>query len=592
MSHAVPAPANPLPRTSASTGRYLAAIAAITLLATGVRAYRLGSRDFWFDESCTHVHVRNLFLPDASPLPLSERPLAAYYAVAWAWTRAFGDSEVAYRSLSLVASVLLVPVLGYAARRLAGPAAGRIAALLAAFNPLSVYYAREARPYALWMLLLSGTLALLIVAVQRNRRRDWCGFGFALLLTLHFHAFTIWWAPWSVALVAFAGDRRAAVRRWLLTLLVVGVAYLPMLVSAVVPVARLGSNAWIADAPQDHWPILRSLSAWLPAGEYPQHLHGLSLLSSDTIAVVPETVSVGISFTTIALIALLAGSSLLRRQGPWQAGPSPRPRVDRSRDAPSSSAATSAGTSPAAGDPNRGANPNPGCAPETMHPSRATLALALLSLGPLLMMQAYASWVRPCYVVGRYDLVGWPTFILGLAVCASTTRLPRGAIAALVVLLGLCSVDPLLRMGQTPPGSSFAKARASRVSQLASPTDLVVTLSYDRAYLAYYLDRTGFQARIRSFPRSLDEHIGWVDTVADLTPEALSTLTADAGGLIEAADAVHLRGGSVWFLPDSLDPQNRGARAPIHRVLGMSLAAARYRIVPADEPLLIGRLER
>ena len=319
MSHPSPSSPEPLRPASGWSGRTVAVLVGLTLLAAGLRGSHVGARDFWFDESCTYVHVHDLFRADSPPLPLSERPLAAYYGLVWAWTRLFGESEVGYRSLSVVASVLTVPVMGWAARSIGGSTVGWICALLAALNPLSVYYAREARPYACWTLLLSISFALLLLAVERNRRRDWALFGFALLLTLHFHAFTLWWAPCSVAVVVLGSDRRAALRRWIVAMLVVGAAYLPMLLVVVVPVASLGSNAWIGDAPGTLAPIVRTLSAFLPAGEYPGHLRGLSLESPDTVPFFPEWVSSVESFVVIATIVVLMGLSLrIGRRNRWE----------------------------------------------------------------------------------------------------------------------------------------------------------------------------------------------------------------------------------------------------------------------------------
>jgi hypothetical protein len=87
--------------------------------------------------------------------------------VAWVWARIFGFGEPGLRSLSALVGVLAVPVAYGAAAKLISKRAGVIAAALATFSPLLIWYSQEARAYE-FVVLLTG-LSLLTFAFASDR---------------------------------------------------------------------------------------------------------------------------------------------------------------------------------------------------------------------------------------------------------------------------------------------------------------------------------------------------------------------------------------------------------------------------------------
>jgi 4-amino-4-deoxy-L-arabinose transferase-like glycosyltransferase len=79
----------------------------------------------------------------------------------------FGESDFAFRYPSLLAGVLLIPLLFQFGRRLHGRSLGIIAALLTAVNPLYIWYANEARMYTLLVLLTTAATYALWSLVQQ-----------------------------------------------------------------------------------------------------------------------------------------------------------------------------------------------------------------------------------------------------------------------------------------------------------------------------------------------------------------------------------------------------------------------------------------
>jgi mannosyltransferase len=122
------------------------------LLAAGLRFYRLAGQSFWSDEGNSVALARASLAEIAARTALDIHP-PLYYWLLHGWMQLFGDSEVAVRSLSAAAGVLLVALIYRLGARLFDTWGGLLAAFIAALSPFQIYYAQEARMYALLALL-------------------------------------------------------------------------------------------------------------------------------------------------------------------------------------------------------------------------------------------------------------------------------------------------------------------------------------------------------------------------------------------------------------------------------------------------------
>ena len=136
----------------------------IILLAFALRVYRLDAQAIWWDESLSvyratrdlgtvlanTILIQNIVTTDTVP--------QCYFLFVHFLIRAFGTSEFALRFFSVIANVATIPLLYVLARRWLGNSAALTAALLGALSPFYVWYAQEARPYAL--VLFWSTLAV------------------------------------------------------------------------------------------------------------------------------------------------------------------------------------------------------------------------------------------------------------------------------------------------------------------------------------------------------------------------------------------------------------------------------------------------
>ncbi len=153
------------------------ALLGIVLAAFALRVYHLDAMSFWSDEGISVLRARFDIPALLANLPAEHVPL--YFAGLHYWMGVAGEGDFAVRFFSLVFSVLAVPLVYKVARASVGPGvAAWLAALFVAVNPLQVWYAQEARMYALLVALVAGAAWCLLVAVSdlrdgRPAQRGW-----------------------------------------------------------------------------------------------------------------------------------------------------------------------------------------------------------------------------------------------------------------------------------------------------------------------------------------------------------------------------------------------------------------------------------
>ncbi len=147
----------------------------LTLFAFGRSVWALGEKSLWWDESLSLHRARQdlvtvlsntIVLTDnvESVVTVDDHP-PLYFLALWLAVRAFGETDLALRYVSVIFGVLIVPLLYSTARRLFGqrlrqqrtssPAVA--AAALGALSPMFLWFGQEARMYT--MLACMGLLS-------------------------------------------------------------------------------------------------------------------------------------------------------------------------------------------------------------------------------------------------------------------------------------------------------------------------------------------------------------------------------------------------------------------------------------------------
>lgn len=434
-----------------ATTSWTLGVVLLTAFALALRAYRIGVQELWGDESISHTMAT---MPDWIALNASGPNPPLYYLLLRGWVALAGESEAALRGFSAVAGSLAVAACAWAGREILGRRVGLWSAAFVAVAPIHVYYSQEARTYA-WL-----TLALFLVlgsawrAARVDSPRAWIGFGLAALAAVYSHYFALL-ALVPVVLLPLLAEERGRSRRRALRLGValagVGVGLAPwLLLSFGFSDSTLRRVDWIQAA----W------EATPPALAIPKSL--------EVFAIGPErsTLSIflkqytgleyplwlrGLGLASVFAIAVAAASR-------WRDGSVGVSRLGARK-----------------------------------------LWLALCLALPLLALWVVSFW-KPLYVVGRYDLVGFPAFALlaglGLAKLGGGGRTLRPGlfvVLALSLVIGT-KLGLYYREAAAPPSVPDREAAALLVDQVATG-EAVVIMGEDFDPFLYYLRRQGYACR-------------------------------------------------------------------------------------------------
>ncbi len=267
---------------------------ALLLVAAAIRILVLDNQSFWQDEALTAYEARLPLGAMITTIVHVETSPPLYFVLIWAWGHVFGTSDVALRSVSMLAGVALVPVAYVSARDLVSPCAGVVAAALVTFNPFLIWYSQEARAYMLLALLSGLSFMWFVRARAKPTRRNvaWWAICSSLALMTHF----------------FAGFLVAPEALWLLwvarTCLVgAAVGLVAAVQLAMLPFAFTDTGhgvGWIAHSPQ-HVRLSQAISEW-----------GVSILYRRT-TVEEGLLGGAVALVLVVLLLVLGGDRRIRR---------------------------------------------------------------------------------------------------------------------------------------------------------------------------------------------------------------------------------------------------------------------------------------
>ncbi|ADZ69753.1 glycosyltransferase family 39 protein [Polymorphum gilvum] len=169
-------------------------LAAILALAALLRLPGLDRTSLWYDEAVSWSQSSLPFGAMVAAVAGDNYP-PLHNILLWAAIRLFGDGEVVLRLPSALASILAVWLLYRLGRSLFGPATGLLAAFLLALSPFQVWYAGEARMYALFAACGLAFLWAAAEALRRPCRRAFWLATLAAALFLYCHIY----AAFSIA---------------------------------------------------------------------------------------------------------------------------------------------------------------------------------------------------------------------------------------------------------------------------------------------------------------------------------------------------------------------------------------------------------
>jgi len=168
--------------------RATVALLAVLVLAAAVRLVRLGDESVWLDEA-TSIRIASRGVAYAIRTRSQSLHPPLYESLLSLWVAAAGTSEAAVRLPSAAFGILACYFIYLLGRDLADRHTGLIAALLGALTYFPIYYAREARMYAMLMALTAASMWLMWRALQHGTARRWVALALVNIALAYTHLF-------------------------------------------------------------------------------------------------------------------------------------------------------------------------------------------------------------------------------------------------------------------------------------------------------------------------------------------------------------------------------------------------------------------
>ena len=213
-------------------------------------------RGLWLDEAISVNQAR--LSPGAlvQQLAQGDRHPPLHHLILWGTTRLLGEGDLAVRVPSIIAGIMLVPVVYALAAELHDRRTGVVAALFATLAPVLVWYSQEARGYELVSLFGAALVLAAVRALRRGGWTDWLGVAVAGALGLWTHWFfgLLLAAIYGLLLAALVGRLRARrpvrddVVRLAVATLVLATQLVPLAMLAAAQIQSTGTGGGFAGA--------------------------------------------------------------------------------------------------------------------------------------------------------------------------------------------------------------------------------------------------------------------------------------------------------------------------------------------------------
>jgi len=179
--------------TDVSKHRHIFWLLGIIFLGFGLRCCGLDQKTLWIDEVGSLLTVRQSWGDMMRYIVNIDAHPPLYYMLLSVWTRFFGMSEIALRSLSVLLGSLVILGFYFLGRTWIHKDFGLLLAFLSAISNYQVYFSQEARPYILVLLVFCVSYALFMRWVRKPS--VWGFYGLAGMHLLGAYTFLYYWIP-------------------------------------------------------------------------------------------------------------------------------------------------------------------------------------------------------------------------------------------------------------------------------------------------------------------------------------------------------------------------------------------------------------
>ncbi len=239
-------------------GPFVAALVLLTaFVAYGLRTATLTAQSMWIDEVMALEFTEGSFAETMNTIVQPQHNGPLFYLLLYLWRQVVGDTDFAVRYLSVVLSVLTLPLMYRWAKGLAGRRGALVAVWLLAFSPFSLWYAQEAKMYALHVFAVVASSLALLEAFRCGRWWRWALYGLLTPVVLYSHFFGALLLASQGAVAVLLGWKR-----WKRLLAYAGT--MAVVVAVHLPLIGIGLRVLQNYQPQERWRFFVGLGTVLP----------------------------------------------------------------------------------------------------------------------------------------------------------------------------------------------------------------------------------------------------------------------------------------------------------------------------------------
>ncbi|MBI4318155.1 MAG: glycosyltransferase family 39 protein [Chloroflexi bacterium] len=209
-----------------------AMLSAMVVVGFAIRLHGLDTLSLWLDEAFSfHIATQPGLLALLNQVAIEDNHPPFYYVLLSGWLPVVGDSEFALRFVSVAAGTLSIPLIARLGASIFDRRVGLMAAALLAISPLSIWYSREARMYALVCLLAIASVVLFVRCQECWSVRTAVAYVVVSLLMLltHYYGFFIFLFE-NIAFAVFP-RRELGARRWIALQAAIAALFSPWLLA-------------------------------------------------------------------------------------------------------------------------------------------------------------------------------------------------------------------------------------------------------------------------------------------------------------------------------------------------------------------------
>ncbi len=159
----------------------------IIIISVFLRLININSEQLWHDEAIS-IYIAKLQNDDFLSSVINDIHPPLYYIILRGWIYISGDSVFSCRLLSVIFSVLTLPILYFLGKSLKNEKFGILLCFFHTISPFSIYFANEVRSYSLLSLIFTISLYFSLKCLKNpNKIKFYCYLGISSMLLIYTH---------------------------------------------------------------------------------------------------------------------------------------------------------------------------------------------------------------------------------------------------------------------------------------------------------------------------------------------------------------------------------------------------------------------